>query len=89
MARIFNIYFVYDNELHNAIVSVRSTPFFTEYILGNLDAEVRSLLPGNCIVSTLPGSLVFKDANDKHPSQLMEAILQSLARHLQASHTSL
>jgi len=89
MARIFNIYFMHQDELHNAIVSVRSTPLFTEYILGNLDVELRSLLPGNCILLEPVGTLIFKDANEKHSTQLMNAIIQSLNKHLETNHTSL
>ena len=89
MARIFNIYFLHENELHNAIVSVRSTPLSTEYLLGNLDVELRSLLPGDCILWERAGSLAFKDANEKHSTQLMEAIIQSLTIHLQTNHTPL
>ena len=84
MARIFNIYFTYDDMLHSAIVSVRNTSFFTEYILGNLDEELRSLLPDTKIFSQAPGHLFFQNMTVEHSAQLMDEIIKTIVRHLPA-----
>ena len=86
MVRIFNIYFTYEDELQSAIVSVRTMPFFTEYILGNLDYELIALLPGNKIVSQTPGDLFFQNIQPEHSSVLMNAIIKSIAAHLHAGN---
>jgi hypothetical protein len=88
MARIFNIYFTYEDELYSAIVSVRYNPFFTEYVLGNLDADLRILLPGNSVVSEPAGNLFFQNSTTHHSPQLMNAIIKSLAAHLQITGAS-
>jgi hypothetical protein len=82
MARIFNIYFVYNERMHNAIVSVRITAFFTEYTLNNLEEELLALLPGNKIVSQSAHHFVFKDASSENSSALMDAIIKAVAEHL-------
>lgn len=86
MARIFNIYFTYDDILHSAIVSVRNTPFFTEYILGNLDEELQSLLPDNRVFSQTPGQLFFQNMTAEHSVQLMNEIIKTITRHLHAGN---
>jgi hypothetical protein len=86
MARIFNIYFTYDDVMHNAIVSVRSTPFFTEYILGNLDGGLRSLLPDTKIISTPDGQLFFQNPSTQHSATLMKVIIRSIQQHLLAGN---
>ena len=82
MARIFNIYFTYDDILHNAIVSVRITPFFTEYIIGNLDEDLRVMLPDNKIFSQSPGQLFFQNITAEHSVELMNVIIKNINRHL-------
>ena len=82
MARIFNIYFTHDDILHNAIVSVRITPFFTEYVLGNLDEDLRPLLPDNKIFSQSPGPLFFQNITQEHSVPLMNVIIKTINRHL-------
>jgi hypothetical protein len=86
MARIFNIYFTYDDVLHSAIVSVRTTPFFTEYNLGNLDADLTLLLPGNKVISQAPGQLFFQNISAHHSTELMNEIIRSIAKHLHAGN---
>lgn len=85
MARIFNIYFSFENEMHNAVVSVRTTPFFTEYTLNNFNEELMELLPGNKIVSRSPGSFIFRDASSDHSKPLMNAIIKAMSEHLLAT----
>jgi hypothetical protein len=86
MARIFNIYFTYEDVLHNAIVSVRSTPFFTEYVLGNLDADLSFLLPSNKIISQETGKLFFQNITSHHSAALMNEIIRSIRQHLLAGN---
>lgn len=85
MARIFNIYFTHDDVLHSAIVSVRNTPLLTEYILGNLDEELRKTLPSNVVTAT-DIELRCQNGTESHPHSLMNAITKSLAAHLCAGN---
>jgi hypothetical protein len=82
MARIFNIYFTYNGMMHNAIVSVRTTPFFTEYSLNNFNEDLLALLPGNKILSKSPDHFIFQNASSEHSPALMNAIIQAVAEHL-------
>jgi hypothetical protein len=86
MARIFNIYFTYDDILHNAIVSVRTTPFFTEYILGNLDEDLRMLLPDNRLFSQAQGEFYFENITTDHSEVLMKVLIKTIAHHLHAGN---
>jgi hypothetical protein len=80
MARVFNIYFSYKNAMHNAIVTVRTTPFFTEYTL-NFDEEILELLPGNKIISTSSNHYIFQHASSNECSPLMQEILTAVSQH--------
>lgn len=83
MARIFNIYFLFDGIMHSAVVSVRTAPFYTEYILKNCDEELMKLLPGNKILSQAPGHFVFQNAAPHNSDALMNAIIKAVAEHVQ------
>ena len=83
MGRIFNIYFAFEGMNYNAIVSVRSTPFFTEYTLNNFNEELLELLPGNKIVSRSPDQYVFQDASSENSTALMDAIIKAVSEHMQ------
>lgn len=85
MARIFNIYFTFDDTLHSAIVSVHTTPSATEYILGNLDTDIRLKLPSTVIVAASPGGLSFRNCTAQSPKNLMNAIIKGLLKHLHES----
>ena len=85
MARIFNIYFNYDDLMHNAVVSVHTTPFFTEFTLTNFNEELLELLPSNKIRSTTPDNFIFQNASSENPNELMNAIIKAVAEHLQAT----
>ena len=85
MARIFNIYFRYNDIMYNAVVSVRSTPFFVEYTLNNLGEDLVPLLPGNKIVSREPQEFIFQDVSSGHSAELMNAIIRAVSEHLHAT----
>ena len=85
MARIFNIYFPHEDFVHSAMVSVRKTPFFTEYTLTNFNEELLSHLPGNKIISRGPEHFIFQNATEEHSSALMMAIIKAVSEHLQST----
>ena len=85
MARIFNIYFAFEGMMHNAVVSVRSTPFLTEYTLNNFDEQLLELLPGNKILSRSPGHFVFQNASTENSTDLMNAIIKAVSEHMHAT----
>lgn len=85
MARIFNIYFAFDGMMYNAVVSVRSTPFHTEYTLNNFDDELLALLPSNKILSKSSAHFVFQNASSENSTQLMNAIIKAVAEHMHAT----
>ena len=85
MARIFTINFHYDDAFYNAVVSVRSTPFYTEYILTNFNEELLKSLPGNKIISKGSGHFIFQNANDEHSDLLMKTIIRAVSEHLHAT----
>ena len=67
------------------MVSVRTTPFFTEYSISMMDEELLQQLPGNKIVATAPNQLSFLNSRAEDQSPLMSAILTAVAHHLQTS----
>ena len=84
MARIFNIYFTHDGLVCNAVVSVRTTPFFTEYTLANFNDELLQALPSNKIISRDGGHFTFQNA-DGAPTPLMDSIIKAVSEHLHAT----
>jgi hypothetical protein len=83
MARIFNIYFLFDDIMHSAVVSVRTTPFYTEFTLKNFNDELIHLLPGTKILSQSPGHFVFENASSDNSEALMNVIIKAVAEHMQ------
>jgi len=83
MARIFSISFAYGDETYSTMVSVRTTPFYIEYTLNNLDFELRAHLPGNKIISTSAKQFVFPNATAQNSTALMNTIIKAVAVHLQ------
>jgi hypothetical protein len=86
MARIFSINFMHEGITYNAMVSVRTTPFFTEYIINMLDEEIKELLPNNKIISTSKDHFVFSDSTRENSPELMEQIIQAVSHHMQTMH---
>jgi hypothetical protein len=85
MARIFNIHFLYDHAQYHAFVSVRHTPFYTEYILSSFDEELMPLLPGNRIISMHDDHFVFQNAGNNN-NNLMNTIIRAVAEHVHATN---
>jgi len=71
--------------MYNAVVSVRTTPFHTEYTLNNFDDELLDLLPGNKILSHSPGHFVFQNASSDSPTLLMTSIIKAVSEHMHAT----
>lgn len=84
MARIFTISFSFLGVTHNTMVSVRTTPFYREYTLSNLEADILLLLPGNKIISPSSRQFLFPNAGPKHSTELMNTIIKAVTLHLQA-----
>lgn len=82
MARIFSISFLYGGMEHNAMVAVRTTPFFTEYTITVFDKELAGLLPNNKVISTTPISFTFSDSTSENAPQLMSGIIKAIAGHV-------
>jgi len=85
MARIFNIYFSYNEKSYSAVVSVRKTAFFTEYSLNNFDETLLKLLPGNKIISRTPEHFIFQNPTPDCSLSLMDAIIKAVSEHLHAT----
>lgn len=85
MARIFSIQFDYEGIVHTAMVSVRDTPFFTEYSISMLDDDLMQQLPGAKIVSSAPNQFTFLNIPAQDQSPLMECIIHAVSQHLQTS----
>lgn len=85
MARIFSIQFDYEGIAHSAMVTVRTTPFFTEYSINMLNDGLMQQLPGNKIISTAPNHLAFMNTSVREVTPLMECIINAVANHLQTT----
>jgi hypothetical protein len=85
MARLFSINFYYEGTSHNALVTVKTTPFFTEYELSMLDENVLNQLPDNRILSSSPSHFVFASHNPHASKDLMNEIIQSISDHVQTT----
>jgi hypothetical protein len=86
MARIFSIQFMHEGTLQNAMVNVRTTPFFTEYSIAMLDEGIADQLPNNKIISTSKDHFVFSDSTSENSPELMDEIIKAVAEHAQTLH---
>ena len=82
MARIFTVSFMHRGMTHNAMVAVRTTPFFTEYTISIFDDLLATLLPNNKVISTSENSFTFSDSTDANDGQLMKDVLKAVAEHV-------
>ncbi len=85
MAHLFSIQFDYQGISHNALVNVRTTPFFTEYHLGMLNEDVLNQLPGNKILSSSPVHYVFANHRSTASKQLMNEIIGAISEYVHAT----
>jgi hypothetical protein len=87
MARIFTIRFTYENNLHNAMVFVKETPFFTEYKLNMLEFDLLKLLPSDRIISSTPDHFSFSNSATTEYSDLMKEIIKAISEHIHSVQT--
>lgn len=85
MARIFNIYFSHEGSSYSAMVSIRETPFFTEYTLNNFDENILNQLPTNKIIARSGESFIFQNAPLETITPLMNEIISALTRHVETA----
>lgn len=83
MARIFSINFRYDEVERIAMITVRTTPFATEYTITMLHEELKEELPSQKILSTSNDHFVFVNYPFEEPTPLMKEIVRALADHVQ------
>lgn len=76
------MYFEFEGMVYTAVISVRSTALLTEYTLNNFDEDLLTLLPGNKILSHLPGQFAFQDVSPQSSVPLMNAIIRAVAEHM-------
>ena len=81
MARIFSISFPHDDDTYSALISVRTTPDYTEYSLTMLDDALSRLLPSNKIISSRTGEYAFLNA-DTGNETLMNAIIKAVSSYI-------
>ena len=84
MARIFNISFPFNNVTYSAMVTSRSTPFFTEYVINMIDDQLLNSLPGNKIVAVEPDELKFLNVTKEHSAELMKEIILAVKERIKS-----
>ena len=86
MARIFSIDFTYEGMLCHAMVTVRDTPFFTEYSIHISEEEVAALLPNNKMISVHKDSYEFSDSTSRNAPSLMNLLIHTVSDHIRTLH---
>jgi hypothetical protein len=81
MARIFSIEFFYNDAPYRALITVRKTPFHTEYKITLQANDLDHLLLSDKIVSPQPGTFVFANVPVQEYNELMKQILIAVADH--------
>lgn len=84
MARIFSINFYHEGIRHSALVSVRQTPFASEYTLSMMAEELLESLPVNKILSATPSRYLFAGHGSRPNTPLMDTLIQALSEHVEA-----
>ena len=79
MARIFSIDFFLEGSTHHAMVSVRTTPFHTEYTISMLEPELITHLLSDRIVSSAPGQFVFMNVPLSSYTRLMHELIRAVS----------
>lgn len=80
MARVFTISFPYKGQDRSAVIAVRPTPFYTEYIVSLFDEDISHDLHSTTIVSSSNENFRFMDC--LHETELMKKILVAVSEHL-------
>lgn len=70
---------------HSAMVSVRTTPFFTEYNLIRLDEDLIELLPSTKIISSTPNQFFFEHIPICKSTPLMDILIREVSLHMRTS----
>ncbi|MGV3657961.1 MAG: hypothetical protein ACO1NX_08400 [Chitinophagaceae bacterium] len=86
MARIFSVSFMHKGIAHNAMIGVRTTPFFTEYSIHVFDEWLATLLPNNKVIATPENNFTFSDSTSANDLQLMDDLLKAIAEHVHTLH---
>ncbi len=82
MARIFTIEFSYDDDTHHAIISVRETPFYTEYKVSLQSPGLSELLLSDKIISPQPQTFLFANVGTDEYNFLMKQVLNAISGHI-------
>ena len=82
MARIFSIEFTFNGALQHAMISVRQTPFYTEYKIVLQSTELIELLLSDKIISTQPGVFLFANVSEADYNEPMKQILAAVSGHI-------
>lgn len=86
MARIFSIDFTHNGMTCHAMVTVRNTPFFTEYCIRISDEDVAALLPNNKIISVHKNRYEFSDSAVRNTPSLMTELIHAVSDHISTLH---
>lgn len=87
MARIFTIRFIYNGNVHHAMIGVRETPFYVEYKLSMLDEHLMSQLPADKLYASETGEIRFANASGNALTPLMKEIIQAISEHMHQVQT--
>lgn len=82
MARIFTIDFMHEGSLCHAMVTVRTTPFYTEYSVQISDEAVAAQLPNNKIISAYRDNYMFSDSTSRNSTALMDELIHAISEHI-------
>lgn len=82
MARIFSIQFFYDGILQNAMITVRETPFHSEYKISMLDNDLMLQLLSDKIISTSKSNFAFANVLVQNYNDLMREIIKAISLHV-------
>ena len=82
MARIFSINFMHAGNQCHAMVTVRDTPFYTEYSIQIADEEVAAQLPNNKIISAYKDNYIFTDSTSRNSAALMNELIHAVSDHM-------
>ena len=82
MARIFSIEFTFNGALQHAMITVRQTPFHTEYKIMLQSIELAELLLSDKIISPRPGVFLFANVSEADYNEPMKQILAAVSQRV-------